>query len=93
MRLFVVRSWAAVLFFFMLSACAHAQATVTYVSGVGDDANPCSSTAPCKTWVGAMSKTAAGGQILALDPGGFGPCLARAFRNAAFLTYCPSSSC
>jgi hypothetical protein len=42
------------------------------VSGVGDDANPCSRTAPCKTWAGAISKTAAGGEIDALDPAGFG---------------------
>jgi hypothetical protein len=51
---------------------AAAQATRTWVSGVGDDANPCSRTAPCKTWAGAISKTAAGGEIDALDPGGFG---------------------
>jgi hypothetical protein len=53
-------------------APAQAQATRTWVSGVGDDANPCSRTAPCKTWPGAISKTAAGGEIDALDPGGFG---------------------
>src|SRR6202034_2595787 len=51
---------------------AHAQATRTWVSGVGDDANPCSRTAPCMTFAGAISKTAAGGEIDALDPGGFG---------------------
>jgi hypothetical protein len=51
---------------------ASAQATRTWVSGVGDDANPCSRTAPCKTFAGAISKTAAGGEINALDPGGFG---------------------
>src|SRR5438477_8904970 len=51
---------------------AHAQATRTWVSGVGDHANPCSRTAPCKTFAGAISKTAAGGEIDALDPGGFG---------------------
>ena len=49
-----------------------AQATRTWVSGVGDDANPCSRTAPCKTWAGAISKTAVGGEMNALDPGGFG---------------------
>jgi hypothetical protein len=54
------------------STMAFAQATRTWVSGVGDDANPCSRTAPCKTWPGAISKTAAGGEIDALDPGGFG---------------------
>ncbi len=60
----------------LLLACAggyaNAQATRTWVSGVGDDANPCSRTAPCKTFAGAISKTAAGGVIDALDPGGFG---------------------
>jgi hypothetical protein len=50
----------------------NAQATRTWVSGVGDDANPCSRTAPCKTFAGAISKTALGGEIDALDPGGFG---------------------
>ena len=54
------------------SAPAYAQATRTWVSGVGDDANPCSRTAPCKTFAGAISKTAAGGEINVLDPGGFG---------------------
>ncbi|HYP49581.1 MAG TPA: hypothetical protein VEQ34_01475, partial [Pyrinomonadaceae bacterium] len=49
-----------------------AQATRTWVSGVGDDVNPCSRTAPCKTFAGAISKTAKGGQISILDPGGFG---------------------
>jgi parallel beta-helix repeat protein len=51
---------------------AQAQATRTWVSGVGDDANPCSRTAPCKTFAGAISKTAPAGEIDALDPGGFG---------------------
>ena len=51
---------------------AHAQASRTWVSGVGDDANPCSRTAPCKTFAGAISKTATGGEIDALDPGGYG---------------------
>jgi hypothetical protein len=51
---------------------ASAQATRTWVSGVGDDVNPCSRTAPCKTFAGAISKTAVGGEINCLDPGGFG---------------------
>jgi hypothetical protein len=54
------------------STVVHAQATRTWVSGVGDDANPCSRTAPCKTFAGAISKTATGGEINVLDPGGFG---------------------
>src|SRR4029077_9441806 len=54
------------------SSLAHAQSTRTWVSGVGDDANPCSRTAPCKTFAGAISKTAPAGEINVLDPGGFG---------------------
>jgi hypothetical protein len=57
---------------FIIATPAHAQATRTWVSGVGDDANPCSRTAPCKTFAGAISKTATGGEINCLDPGGFG---------------------
>jgi hypothetical protein len=55
-----------------LPASASAQATRTWVSGVGDDVNPCSRTAPCKTFAGAISKTAAGGIIMTMDDGGFG---------------------
>jgi Right handed beta helix region len=62
----------AVLAILSAAPAAHAQATRTWVSGVGDDANPCSRTAPCKTFAGAISKTAAGGEISVLDPGGFG---------------------
>src|SRR5271169_2552459 len=58
--------------FTLLSMPANAQATRTWVSGVGDDANPCSRTAPCKTFAGAISKTATAGEINCLDPGGFG---------------------
>jgi hypothetical protein len=58
--------------FCALTTAAQAQATRTWVSGVGDDANPCSRTAPCKTFAGAISKTTNCGEIDALDPGGFG---------------------
>ncbi len=62
----------AVLALALLPSVASGQATRTWVSGVGDDANPCSRTAPCKTFAGAISKTAAKGEINVLDPGGFG---------------------
>lgn len=65
----VLAVWAVCL---VCGSQAQAQATRTWVSGVGDDANPCSRTAPCKTFAGAISKTAAGGEISTLDPGGFG---------------------
>lgn len=57
---------------FALSAPAHAQATRTWVSGVGNDIDPCSRTAPCKTFAGAISKTATNGIINCLDNGGYG---------------------
>jgi hypothetical protein len=63
---------ATLIFGLCFAAPASAQATRTWISGVGDDVNPCSRTAPCKTWAGAISKTASGGEIDCLDPGGFG---------------------
>src|SRR5712664_1992980 len=69
---FTIKILAIAIFTLAFASLAQAQATRTWVSGVGDDANPCSRTAPCKTFAGAISKTAAGGEIDALDPGGFG---------------------
>ena len=63
---------AAFMVLVLVSSTVQAQALRTWVSGVGDDANPGSRTAPCKTFAGAISKTAAGGEIDCLDPGGFG---------------------
>lgn len=68
----VVLSLAIFAMVIVFALPAQAQATRTWVSGVGDDANPCSRTAPCKTFAGAISKTATGGEINVLDPGGFG---------------------
>lgn len=69
---FSIHTLLAFLVLLAVSVAAQAQATRTWVSGVGDDFNPCSRTAPCKTFAGAVSKTAAGGEINVLDPGGFG---------------------
>jgi hypothetical protein len=66
------RLLAIAIFTLAFAAMAQAQATRTWVSGVGDDVNPCSRTAPCKTYAGAISKTANFGEISTLDPGGFG---------------------
>ncbi|UXI69403.1 hypothetical protein [Tahibacter amnicola] len=66
------RSIAALALTCLFASNAYAQATRTWVSGVGDDANPCSRTAPCKTFAGAISKTAASGIISVLDSAGFG---------------------
>lgn len=72
----MLRAWACLfglaLLLSLASFGAQAQATRTWVSGVGDDANPCSRTAPCRTFSGAISKTAAGGVINVLDPGAYG---------------------
>jgi hypothetical protein len=69
---FTIKLAVIATFLFAFASVAQAQATRTWVSGVGDDANPCSRTAPCKTFAGAISKTATNGEIDALDPGGFG---------------------
>jgi hypothetical protein len=69
---FTINALAVMVFTLACFSFAQAQATRTWVSGVGDDVNPCSRTAPCKTFAGAISKTAIGGEIDALDPGGFG---------------------
>jgi hypothetical protein len=63
---------AIVVSLIFIASPAQAQAARTWVSGVGDDANPCSRTAPCKTFQGALSKTTVNGEINCLDPGGFG---------------------
>src|SRR5256886_17429422 len=62
---------ALVLLALALPSPAFGQANRTFVSGVGDDANPCSRTAPCKTFAGAISKTADGGGVDFTGPGGF----------------------
>lgn len=69
---FTIKLLAIAIFMFAFASMAQAQATRTWVSGVGDDANPCSRTAPCKTFAGAISKTATDGEISVLDPGGYG---------------------
>ena len=68
-----VRMALAFAFYFGLgTGLAYAQPARTWVSGVGDDFNPCSRTAPCVTFATAISRTAIGGEISVLDPGGFG---------------------
>ena len=69
---FTIKLFVIATFLLAFASIAQAQATRTWVSGVGDDVNPCSRTAPCKTYAGAISKTAANGEISTLDPGGFG---------------------
>ena len=66
-----IKALLVVTFMLVLAAAVQAQ-TRTWVSGVGDDLNPCSRTAPCKTFAGAINKTAKDGEISVLDPGGYG---------------------
>src|SRR5262249_47592150 len=56
----------------LVGSVAFGQSQRVWVSGVGDDVNPCSRTAPCKTFAAALSKVAAGGEIDALDAGDYG---------------------
>lgn len=74
MNKFRVAIQTSVFVILVLATCTlvQAQATRTWVSGVGDDVNPCSRTAPCKTFAGAISKTATNGEINCLDPAGYG---------------------
>lgn len=69
---FVINALAVVVFTLAFATVTQAQADRTWVSGVGDDVNPCSRTAPCKTFAGAISKTALDGEINCLDAGSFG---------------------
>jgi hypothetical protein len=73
MKLHSIRTTLAVIACtFLGSSLAFAQASRTWVSGLGNDADPCSRTAPCRTFAGAITKTATGGEISVLDPGGYG---------------------
>jgi hypothetical protein len=70
--IFIFRTSIFAVIILAAASLAQAQATRTWVSGVGDDVNPCSRTAPCKTFAGAISKTATNGEINCLDPAGYG---------------------
>ena len=84
---FTLNMLALAIFTLTVTSMAQAQATRTWVSGVGDDLNPCSRTAPCKTYAGAISKTADKGEISTLDPGGFGAGVVRYRYGFRMLRY------
>src|ERR1044072_2205140 len=69
---FSLNTLAALAVLLIANTLVYAQSDRTWVSGVGNDADPCSRTAPCKTFAGAYLKTNAGGEIDVLDRGGFG---------------------
>jgi parallel beta helix pectate lyase-like protein len=63
---------AAMAALFLSPAPASAQSE-TWVSGVGDDSNNCTRTAPCASFAGAISRTQINGEIGCLDSGYYGP--------------------
>jgi len=71
-KLRITLTTLAVLAFSLLTISSAQAQSRTWVSGVGDDMNPCSRTAPCKTFSGAIAKTAVHGEINCLDPGAYG---------------------
>lgn len=79
MNYFRLASRTSVLFAatFLFVSGVHAQASRTWVSALGNDSNPCSRTSPCKTFAGAILKTNTGGEITAMDAGGFGTVIIR----------------
>jgi hypothetical protein len=61
---------------FALVAAAHANPARTFVSGLGNDSETsagCPRTTPCRTFAAAYTVTATGGEIVAVDPSGYGP--------------------
>ena len=58
---------------FILFACsmAQAQANRTFVSGSGNDANPCTRAMPCRSFNIAILRTAIGGEIDVIDTGDY----------------------
>jgi hypothetical protein len=53
-------------------APAQAQSIRTFVSTSGSNSNPCTITQPCRNFQTAVNVTALGGEVDALDPGGYG---------------------
>src|SRR5687767_1297384 len=45
----------------------------TFVSTSGSDANPCTRAEPCRNFAAALPNTLPGGEVVALDSGGYGP--------------------
>jgi hypothetical protein len=58
----------------VFSAGAAEAAQRTFVSaGSGSDANPCTRALPCRSFGAAIGQTDAGGEVVVLDSGGYGP--------------------
>jgi hypothetical protein len=52
---------------------ARADGARSYISPSGSDNRPCSRNQPCRTFDGAMAKTDAGGEIVAMETGTYDP--------------------
>ena len=63
---------ATVLVALVWTTQSRAQAVRTYVAVAGNDVNDCTFGTPCRTFAGAVPKTAPGGEITALDSGTYG---------------------
>lgn len=66
---------------FATSSHAHGSPTVglvdgphrRFVSSAGDDTNPCTLGSPCRSFAAAVAATDAGGEVVVLDSGDYGP--------------------
>ena len=59
--------------FYTVDKSSPPQVPRTWVSEFGTDSGNCPRSAPCHTFNYAMTQTIAGGEVVALDSGGFGP--------------------
>lgn len=69
----VFSSLALFTFFLLSTFAAQAQPQRTFVSTSGSDSNPCSRSLPCRNFTAGVTAVAAGGEVVALDSGGYGP--------------------
>src|SRR5262245_32153968 len=68
----ILRNLGLLMFLAFLASLSRAQGVQrTFVSGLGNDGNPCSRTAPCRTFPQAISQTSAGGEVYVLDSAGY----------------------
>src|SRR4051794_19656706 len=72
----ILLTTALTIFAVLQPKASRAQVTVssleTWVSGSGDNRNPCSRALPCRTFTRALEVTSPGGHIGVLDAGNFG---------------------
>src|SRR5437867_12379308 len=64
---------SVLLLVFLFNSAAFAQLSRSAVSVNGSDSNACTPAAPCRTFSHAITVTNPGGEMIALDSGGYGP--------------------